>query len=69
MHPAGSGDCLGDQRRGAPRPVLAFLPRSRAAATTGAASGVQMVAVSAFSLRTSTVLPEIFVRQLAASGW
>jgi hypothetical protein len=41
----------------APRAVFAFPPRSRAAATTGAAPGAQIVAVSAFSPRSSTVLP------------
>jgi len=41
----------------APRAVFALPPRCRVAATTGAASGVQIVAASAFSPRTSTVLP------------
>ena len=50
----------------APRAVFALPPRSRVPAITGAATGVQMVAASAFSPRTSTVLPEILVCPNAA---
>jgi hypothetical protein len=41
-------------RQAAPRAEPAFPPRSPAAATTGAASGVLMVAASTFSPRTSS---------------
>ncbi|HMH91977.1 MAG TPA: hypothetical protein VK586_12955 [Streptosporangiaceae bacterium] len=44
-------------RLAAPRAVFAMPPRSLVAAMTGAACGVQIVAASAFSPRTSTVLP------------
>ena len=53
-------------RLAAPRADDAFPPRSRTAAITGAARGVQIVAASAFSPRTSTVLPWIFVWPNAA---
>jgi hypothetical protein len=46
--------------RAALRAEFAVPPRSRAAAITGAPSGVQMVAASAFSPRTSRLLPWIF---------
>jgi hypothetical protein len=45
----------------APRAEPALPPRSRVAAITGAASGVLIVAASAFRPRTSTLLPPIFV--------
>src|SRR6516164_1340984 len=45
----------------APRAVFALPPRSRVPASTGAACGVLIVAASALSPRTSTVLPEILV--------
>ena len=48
-------------RLAAPRTEAAFPPRSRVAAITGAASGVLMAAASAFSPRTATCLPGIFV--------
>ena len=44
----------------APRTEAAFPPRSRVAAITGAASGVLIVAASAFSPRTASCLPAIF---------
>lgn len=47
--------------RAAPRAEFAFPPRSRTAAITGAPSGVEMVAASAFSPRTSRLLPWILV--------
>jgi hypothetical protein len=50
----------------APRAGFALPPRSRVAAITGAASGVLMVAASAFSPRTSRLLPWIFVWPNAA---
>src|SRR6266851_8472031 len=50
----------------APRAVFALPPRSRVPASTGAACGVLIVAASAFSPRTSTVLPEILVWPNAA---
>ena len=50
----------------APRAVFALPPRSRVAAITGADRGVLTVAASAFSPRTSTVLPEILVCPNAA---
>ena len=45
----------------APRAELAVPPRSLVAAITGAPSGVQIVAASAFSPRTSRDLPPILV--------
>jgi hypothetical protein len=48
-------------RPSAPRDEGAFPPRSLVAATAGAASGVLTAAMSAFSPRTSTDLPWIFV--------
>ncbi len=45
----------------APRAEFAVPPRSRTAAITGAPSGVQIVAASAFSPRTSRLLPWILV--------
>ena len=48
-------------RLAAPRAEAAFPPRSRVAAITGAASGVLMVAASAFRPRTSSDFPWIFV--------
>jgi hypothetical protein len=45
----------------APRAEFAVPLRSRAAAITGAPSGVQIVAASAFSPRTSRDLPWILV--------
>ena len=48
-------------RLAAPRAEAALPPRSRVAAITGAAIGVLMVAASAFSPRTSSGLPWIFV--------
>jgi hypothetical protein len=45
----------------APRAEAALPPRSRVPAITGADSGVLMTAASAFSPRTSTDLPWIFV--------
>ena len=50
----------------APRAEFALPPRSRVAAITGAASGVLMVAASAFSPRTSRLLPWILVWPNAA---
>jgi hypothetical protein len=50
----------------APRAELAFPPRSRVAAITGAASGVQIVPASTFRPRTSRPLPWIFVCPNAA---
>ena len=50
----------------APRAEFAFPPRSRVHAITGAPSGVQMVAASAFSPRTSRLLPWILVCPNAA---
>jgi hypothetical protein len=50
----------------APLAELAFPPRSRVAAITGAASGVVIVAASAFRPRTSRLLPWIFVYPNAA---
>jgi hypothetical protein len=50
----------------APRAVLALPPRSLVAAMTGAQSGVLTAAASAFSPRTSTALPWIFVWPNAA---
>ena len=50
----------------APRAELALPPRSRVAAITGAASGVQMLAASTFSPRTSRPLPPILVNPNAA---
>ena len=47
--------------RAAPRAEFAVPPRSRVAAITGAPSGVQTVAASAFSPRTSSDLPWILV--------
>lgn len=52
--------------RAAPRAEFAFPPRSRTAAITGAPSGVEMVAASAFSPRTSRLLPWILVCPNAA---
>jgi hypothetical protein len=43
--------------RAAPRAEFALPPRSRVPAITGEASGVLMVAASAFSPRTSRLLP------------
>ena len=48
-------------RLAAPRLEAAFPPRSRAAAITGADSGVLTVAASAFRPRTSSDLPWILV--------
>ena len=48
-------------RLAAPRAEEALPPRSLVAAITGAASGVLTAAMSAFSPRTSTDLPWIFV--------
>jgi hypothetical protein len=48
-------------RLAAPRTEAAFPPRSRVAAITGADSGVQMVAASAFRPRTATCFPAILV--------
>ena len=48
-------------RPSAPRAEGAFPPRSRVAAATGAASGVLTAAISAFSPRTSTDVPWVFV--------
>ena len=45
----------------APRAEAALPPRSRVAAITGAASGVQIVAASTFRPRTSRLLPWILV--------
>ena len=45
----------------APRAEFALPPRSRVAAITGADSGVEITTASAFSPRTSRVLPPIFV--------
>ena len=45
----------------APRPEGAFPPRSLVAAAAGAASGVLIAAISAFSPLTRTDLPRIFV--------
>ena len=45
----------------APRTEAALPPRSLVAAITGAASGVLTVAASAFSPRTASCLPAIFV--------
>ena len=50
----------------APRAEAAFPPRSRVAAITGAASGVQMLAASTFRPRISKVLPWIFAGPNAA---
>jgi hypothetical protein len=49
-----------------PRAEAALPPRSRVAAITGAPSGVLMVAASAFSPRTSRLLPWILVWPNAA---
>ena len=49
-----------------PRAVFALPPRTRVPAITGAACSVLIVAASAFSPRTSTVLPEILVCPNAA---
>ena len=48
-------------RLAAPRAEAAFPPRSLLAAITGADSGVLTVAASAFSPRTSSDFPWIFV--------
>jgi len=48
-------------RLAAPRPDAALPPRRRAAAITGADSGVLTTAASAFSPLTSTDFPWIFV--------
>ncbi len=50
----------------APRAVFALSPRSLVPAITGAATGVLMVTASAFSPRTSTVLPQILACPSAA---
>ena len=54
------------QSDAAPRAEAALPPRSLVPAITGAASGVLMVAASAFSPRTSRLLPWIFVWPNAA---
>jgi hypothetical protein len=51
----------GAAKLAAPQAEAALPPRRRVAAITGATSGVQMVAASAFSLRTSSFLSSIFV--------
>jgi len=57
-------------RLAAPRAEAAFPARSLVAAATGAASGVLTAPISAFSPRTSTDLPWIFVwPNLAPSFW
>src|SRR5258707_14722881 len=61
-HPAARAVPIASASRlAAPRPVFALPPRSRVAATTGAPCGVLTTAASAFSPRTSTVLPCILV--------
>jgi hypothetical protein len=50
----------------APRAEAAFPPRSRVAAITGAASGVQTVPASTFRPRTSSPLPWILACPNAA---
>jgi hypothetical protein len=67
VHPASrAAASASDARLAAPLAEEALPPRSRTAAITGAACGVQTVAASAFSPRTSTVLPWIFVWPNAA---
>ena len=57
-------------RLAAPRAEAAFPPRSLVAAITGADSGVLTTAASAFSPRTSSDLPWIFVcPNLAPCFW
>jgi hypothetical protein len=53
-------------KEAAPRAEAVLPPRSRVAAITGAASGVLMVAASAFRPRTSRLLPWILVWPNAA---
>ena len=58
LHPASRAAAA---NRAAPRTEFAVPPRSRVQAITGATSGVQIVAASAFSPRTSRFLPWILV--------
>ena len=58
MHPAARAVVTEPvAKEAAPRAEAALPPRSRVAAITGAASGVLIVAASAFSPRTSRLLP------------
>ena len=67
VHPVSRAAAMASAaNRAAPRAELAFPPRSRVAAITGTPSGVQMVAASAFSPRTSRLLPWILVCPNAA---
>jgi hypothetical protein len=67
VHPAARAVLIASAvNEAAPRAVFALPPRSRVPAMTGAACGVLTVAASAFSPRTSTVLPEILVCPNAA---
>ena len=62
MHPASRAVPMAPAAKlAAPRAEAAFPPRSRVAAITGADSGVLTTAASAFSPRTSRILPWILV--------
>ena len=62
MHPAWRAVLIASAASdAAPRAEFALPPRSRVAAITGAASGVEITAASAFRPRTVRLLPWILV--------